>query len=578
MPDFLTLIKDFFQYKKLILSQRFLYFFLSSLITGMAYLAGYYLLMLAIFGGSVVLFWIAMWMFPWEKSYFAKVDQGFEQYDSDALKVLISNPPFLLSFPANIKFNLFKVNFYTMMATVDIKKAFETFQKLNEFYLLPEEKIQVTLRLAGFYHFVANVKMLKETLLKINENDLSSEQKFLYQLYKSFVKELNGDIDGAKNELYKLLENSPKNRQSQLFNNLARLEEMTGNTTQALHYYEKAGEALIQEPKPVLYHIIYHNLVIINAKLNKQEEAKRWMNIYESAVDKSILEVYIEYLNTQVFLARQLYDRILLVEAYKKMDLEIAPKLIRDRWLAHFISKIRMSYSDDINFQDNIMQAEFLFGELKALEFPKNYFAAKEIFHLLKNLAERNQIGSMGIFFEKVIAFMSDMNEIIKTYRKTLPDLAVGEQWFWLQEQNFLHKFVIFSKPDKENFEIYFREIQEMARIAKNYENSYFETKAFMIICDEYLAYCHSLEEKFCSDFQTIAIEALKKASTKMDENQDNYQFIEFLIPLGFYFKYIGLDIQKASSYLKLFEDKYIAITQYAPWIQKYYEDLKKYG
>ncbi len=504
------------------------------------------------------------------------MDQGFEQYDSDALKVLNSNPPFLLSCPANIKFNLFKVNFYTMMATFDIKKAFETFQKLNEFYLLPEEKIQVTLKLAGIYHSVGNIRMFNDTLLKINENDLSLEQKFLYQLYKSFVKELRGDIDGAKNELYQLLEDTPKNRQSQLFNNLARLEEMIGNTTQALHYYEKAGEALIQEPKPVLYHIIYHNLVIINAKLNKPEEAKRWMKIYESSINKSILEVYLECLNTKVFLARQLYDRILLVDAYEKMDFEIAPKLIRDRWLAHFISKLRMSYSDDINFQDNIMQAEFLFGELKALEFPKNYFAAKEIFHLLKNLAEQNQIGSMGIFFEKVIAFMSDMNEIIKTYRKTLPDLAVGEQWFWLQEQNFLRKFVIFSKPDKENFEIYFREIQEMARIAKNYENSYFETKAFMIICDEYLTYCHSFEENFCNDFQTIAIEALEKANTKIEENQDNYQFIEFLIPLAFYFKHIGKNIQKAHTYLQFFENKNIAIIQYSYWIQMYYEDLKK--
>lgn len=574
MPDLSSLIKDIIQYRKLILSQRFRYVFLLVGLAYIAYMAECYMSMLLLGIGAAIFFSIAMFMFPWEKSFFIKVDEAFAQYDLEKLKPLILNSPFLVSYSAKIKFLFAKVDFYKH-DTFDTQKIFDALQHVEEFYLLSDEKTRLYLKQAEVYHSVGNGMMLDVTIAELAGSELSDKENFLYQTLKSFSKELHGYINEAKNDLYKLQANVPKDRRSNLFNNIARLEEMTGNLTQALHYYEKAAEALMEKPKPILYHSIYHNLIIFNAKRNKLEEAKKWLQIYENAVDKSVLTVYLEYLNTQVLLARQLSDRGMLVEAYAKMSVEIEPKLSRERWLAHFISKLRMSYSDGMNFQENIMQAKFLFDELKVLEFPKNYFAAKEIFHILKELANNNQIGPMGGFFKDVIEFMSGMHEEIRSYRKTLPDLAVGEQWHWLEEQNFLRKLNMVSKPEQKQFDEFFRELFELARIASGYENSYFATKAYMVICDEYLAYCRVLGEQFCNDYNAIAIKALENASVIVESNKDNHQFAEFLVGLGYYFKHIGNDTQKANEYLNLFEEKHIAIMQFAPWFRNHYNDLK---
>lgn len=575
MSDTINLVEKFLQYKDLILSSRFKWLSIFVLLSYTAYYLEQNNPMTFFMIISTILFCNSVLLYPWEKSYLQKITASMNTYDRDLTKRLLDEQKYLwLSYAAKIKFELLKIQFNLSFrgSTSDI---FQSLKKLENMKLLQinGEYQKVILLKANVYRQVENIKMLEETLSKLASKDLQSNELPKYKFCESFLYEFNGNIEKAKDILLSLLEYKNIDK-ADLFNNIARLEEMQNNDVQAIHYYEKAYEVLLTNKDAGLFHIILHNLIVFNAKQNKNDIAFEWLKKYEILVDKKVLDQYSEFLNTQIVLARQLEDRILLLDGYSKLSSYVEPHLNRDDWLANFISKLRMSFNDNVNFDENMISAKNLFNELKELEFPKNYFAIKEIFHILKQLDEMGKLGLMRNFYFEVIDSIFSFENEIKQYRKNIPELAVSEQFFWMQEENFAYKIKLLREPSEIYFEDFFKEIKQLASYAKTYKNQYLEMKSYMMIVDEYIAYAQGLDGNFKNDFHTVANESLINCESLMQKNLDNIRFIEYLIPLGYYYSVMDSSQLKASEYLKLFQSKKINIIQYAHWQRFHYDKL----
>lgn len=579
--DFVELIEKIVKNSSYIFSKRFIFFFIFVAIGVILYYfdAKLYLLYATV-AVCIILFYHAIFLYPWELLYFKKLNGLIDSYQPEKAKKMLENKYYrfmLFSYVATIKYENSKLLYYITFSIGSAKEVFDSLRILSSKKLLEinGEKQSFDLWKVTIYRVYGNIKLLEETLSQINSEKLKPNQLLWYKVSESYLCEFNGDIDGAKNLLIPLL-SKERLDQATLYNNLARLEEMQENYMESLRYYEKAYDAFLREPHKDFDNVICHNLILQNAKLGKKDEAVKWLHKYEETVDKKNYAQYLEFLNTQVLLARQLSDRILLLDGYSKMDIYIAPFLERKMWLAHFISKLRMSFNDGVDFGKNILGARNLFDEIVEQKFPENYFALKEIFYILKQLDEANQLNDLLGFYQKVATSVFSLKKDVLEYRKALPNLAVTEHFFWLTQENFLNKIKLAQAPNKENFTSFFNEIEQIKNYATTYDNIYYVVRANMMIVDEYLAYSKALNNTFRSDFFDLAKNVLNEAEDIFKNNLKNPMFHEYVIPIAFYHMKFN-DKNKAKKYWDIFHNQQKQnILQYATWAKMFYIELKQ--
>ena len=576
MPDLITIVEKFIQYKELILSERFVWFSVFVILTTVAYYLKQNTPLIVFSLVSIILFVNGTILYPWEKVYFNKINETIDNYDYDKSKELIENTPFLISYSSKVKYDLLKIQYYLTFES-DPKNLFKSVESLKNKYLLSinDEEIKFVLSKINIYKRFENIKLIQELLEQIDSSKLKGSNLLSYKLAESFLLEYNGDIAQAKDLLISLLDSNDIDKVL-LYNAIGRLDELQSNYKQAIIYYEKSFEYLEKKPQAKYFHTVLHNLIIVNTRVGGINKSKEWLHTYESMLDKNNLSQYLEFLNTQLLLARQLRDRVLLLESYSNMSIFIEPKLDEDRWMAHFSSKLRMSFNDGVNFDENLISAKNLFPKIKSLEFPKNYLISKEIFYILKSLDEHGKLGPMKDFYLEIIQYLTSFVKTIHEHKKQLPDLALIEQFSWLSEENLLMKLYLSQELKKSNFENLFADIEQMKQYSVTYKNQYLTVKANMMIVDEFIAYSKGLGSKFKDDFEQKAIQALKDAEPDIKKKKNNPRYFEFFIPTAYYYIELFKNKDKAREYVELFESKRISVEQYAQWQRFYYDSVLK--
>lgn len=572
--DTITLLEKVYHYKDILFSKRFIGFFISFVLGLLAYCFEMHEGLLVFGCLCFVFFYNAVLPYPWEKYHLDKIKMYIQECNYDKAEELLESKYFFISSKSKIEYSFLYLEFCSVFGC-DARKEFEIIDKLSSTKLLTinNEYIDFILLKTIVYRKQHNIKLLNETLDLLDPKKLNTKQLLLYTFNKSFLLETDGKIGEAKSILLSLLDN-PKNKYITLYNNIARLEEMQINQKEAIRYYEKAYDLIHDTTKFIHYSVIFDNLVLYYAKLKNTEKANHWFLRYEEKIDKNNVFVYNRFLNTQVSFAREIRDRALLLDAYSKMRLFVEPNLSRDKWIAYFISKLRMSFNDNINFDENIISAKNIFNELKSQEFPKNYFALKEIFFILKQLAAINKIGPLGSFFDEVIKEMQMFISIVPRYRKSLPDMAIGEHFTWLKEEHALCKFKIMARPSKETFTLFFDGFDEL----RNYVSTYYNTRAVVEVelglVDEYIAYSKDANISFQNDFKHLAVESLGKADKIIQKNKQNPIYYEAFISVAYYYLALMDDKKKAKEYLDIFHSKNIATTHFALWLRDYYVEI----
>ena len=207
----------------------------------------------------------------------------------------------------------------------------------------------------------------------------------------------------------------------------------------------------------------------------------------------------------------------------------------------------------------------------------KNYFSIKEIFSILNIIiSNKGNLSGLEHLDNKTLAFMNKIIPDIKNYRKSIPNLAFSEQWFWLSEIINLQKLSFTNKVSYKKINNFFNSLTELLRYAIDYENIFYEAKSYMIVCDEYIAYSKLLDKRFANDFRDFAEESIDNAVNIVKSNKNNPLFYEYFLPTSYYLKKIRNDDKQAKKFLELFEEKKISPHHYALWLKQYYFDLKE--
>lgn len=573
--DIITLIEKSVEYHSTLKTQRFRWVFV---FVALSFLLFYFSLENIAYASLCMLGFVFFWYFfllPWEKYYFKKLKNTYDDFEIDKLKTLLNKHSVFISYSAKIKKHIASIDFHQYLDNIeDIDKSISF---LNDQYLLPREKILYLFAKARMYLHFDNIKRLNETLKELKPLNISSDLLLDYNIIEAEYLSRSGYQNQAKTLLLKTIEDNPKSKLITIYNNLANFEERACNFTQALHYYEKAFDLLKQKPKAVYFNTVLHNLIILNFQQNNIEDANNWLHTYSSLVNKYKIDEYINFLNTKVIVARQTTDRELLYNTYQEMDNAI--KIQQDseqNKLIFFISKLRMSYNDNIEYEKNLFEAQNLFDNIKNLAFPSSYYLTKEIYFILNDLSRNSIIHPDDDFLMQVEKFILEQSKLIKNYRKKIPDWAVNAHFFWLQELNNIQRLMPPKIYKKDFFVNFFGQIEELINFASEYEVPYLEIKAHLIYCDEYLGYLQNYGKKIEVDFCISTKKHLHLASRLLDNCLHNSIFFEFLIPIGIYFFKIENNTKKALEYKEVFESKKISITHFAKWQRNYYSELLK--
>ena len=202
MPDLITIVEKFIQYKELILSERFVWFSIFIILTTVAYYLKQNTPLIVFSLVSIVLFLNAIALYPWEKAYFNKTNESIDNYDYDKSKELIENTPFLISYSSKVKYDLLKIQYYLTFES-DPKNLFKSVEYLKNKYLLSinYEEIKFVLSKINIYKRFENIKLIQELLEQIDSSKLKGSNLLSYKLAESILLEYNGDIAQTKDLL-----------------------------------------------------------------------------------------------------------------------------------------------------------------------------------------------------------------------------------------------------------------------------------------------------------------------------------------------------------------------------------------
>ena len=578
MADFIALIKTLYENRRLVLSKRFgpvaaMLFVL----LGVRYLecSAWVWAPLIFLGVSLLL---RSWVIPLhEKQWLGKCAALIQSCDYPAAEACLETTPAFLGPPAEFEWASRKVQFFA--ATCDLVKEHEAVQQLKTLALLPSEQHECRLAEASMYFRSGNYRRFCEMLNKVNkETPFDDKSNAQYHLLSSHKKEIEGDYSAAKAEIECLLEEDANGtHNTSAYNNLARLEELQGNELQAVHYYEKARDLLRSHPAANLYPLVYHNLVMHLARTGKVPNAKALLEEYSAAIDTRVTPQYLEYLNTQIHLARELNDLPMLLNAYALVDLHIKPKLKQDEWMAQFISELRTRANDQIGLNEHLLKTELLFDDLTCLPFPKDYFVLKELFGVLRQLADTNQLGPMKGLYERTLSALSTAAPKIDAFRKTIPDALLEPHFYWISQKIELHKRTPTTPADynKAFFDSLFGQLQELARITSDKDNSRLQIHALVMLCDEYAAYSRHMSAQFCAGYQPLAQESLQQANHLLQSRSADPALFQYMIGLAWCEWKINASAERANYWVNLFEAKNISLRHYAVWLRQKHAEVK---
>ena len=578
MSDFITLIKALCKHRTLVLSKRF-----GPVVAALLVLQGSrYLECSAWVWGPLTFLCVflllrSLVILPHEKQWLSKCVALIKSCDYPAAEACLDATPAFLGPPAQFKWTSRKLRLFA--ATGDLVKEHEAIQQLKKLALLSGEQHKCRLAEASMYVRSGNYRRFCEMLDKVNkETPFDDKSNAQYHLLSSHKKEIEGDYAAAKAEIECLLEEDANGtHNASAYNNLARLEELQGNELQAVHYYEKARDLLRSHPAANLYPLVYHNLVMHLARTGKVSNAKALLEEYSAAIDTRVTQQYLEYLNTQIHLARELNDLPMLLNAYALVDLHIKPKLKQDQWMAQFVSELRTRANDQIGLHEHLIKTELLFDDLTYLPFPKDYFVLKELFGVLGQLADANQLGPMKGLYERTLSALSATAPKMDAFRKTIPDALLEPHFYWISQKIELHKRTPTTPADYNQafFDSLFGQLQELARITEDKDNSRLQIHALVTLCDEYATYSQHMSSQFKADYQRLAQESLQEANHLLQSRSADPTLFEYMISLAWCEWKINASAERTNYWVNLFEAKNINLRHYAVWLRSKHAEVK---
>jgi len=522
----------------------------------------------------------AVLILPHENKWLKRTERLINECSFEEAEHTLKAPPRFIGFATRMR--RLEMIVRLKIETGKLTEAYAILANAERGALLPEERISVRLRKANVLFHAGNHASFRKELGALDSMvPDSGPQRFCYSLLKSHQHELEGNYASAKMLLEDAMELEPLPKYVAVaLNNLARLEDAQGNDTNAQSYYERGWQILRANPLPLLYPIVAHNLLLKYARKGNAEKALKLLDEYRSAISTGNTEQYLQYLNDQLHLARQLGNRPLLLDDYERAERDLKPRLDKRQRLALTVSGLRMRLNDGIGFAEHLNEALNLFDEYQDLP-PSDRF---QILSELVTVIEQGRSELNGWDFrepaQRTIAALVAMEEEVAAQLRNIPPALPSVRDTWYGHKLRLHKLKIqlaAPRVSHSAVEEMFRLLCERRQVWADKGNPEGEIKALIVLCDEYVAYARQLNRQFAEDYRSIAEQALADAGKILESQWPHPAMHQYALGIAYFYWQIANDRESAALWVYRFESLKLNVTHYAKWLREYYKGVKKW-
>lgn len=525
-------------------------------------------------------------MLPHEKRFFRKVQRHLDRMEYETVITLLDSRREWLMTPAAICKNLiFRVK--KCLQSNDWLGAYHNLNRLAKHAMLPDEKELYLELFACLYYNMQNHRDLlaMEELLRDEFGFANDPDRCL--LLKSFCREVKGEIAGAKAVIERALNHTtdPAERIS-LYNNLARLEKLSGNKQEQLSHLTNAYTILKSNYFPHLFPIVYHNLLILYAKTGEKSEAIRVLAEYESAIDKNNLQQYLGYTNDALHMARELGDQAIIdkVHTLDKGLISLASEQERFTIRVH---ELRMVRNGNQSFPDYMAVIKDLLSGLEILPAEEQVLALVEIIHDIENelkdaLAKNAQLGDnkrlsdLHYLHQSACRQLVAKHHIVDQKLLEIPPALFFMRQEWLKKRHSILKTSISlaEKPSKQSFVQLFDQLEERVRLCHDKSSVHEEVSALIVICDEFVAYRDNIGGEFHRDFIGVALNAYRRADQITRGQVNSPRFCDLMLGLAYFAWKLGNDKNLATFWLRQADRHIHSMLHYAVWLRRQRQEI----
>jgi tetratricopeptide (TPR) repeat protein len=588
MKDIFTLLEKLYAHKEYAVSRRFLPVVVVSVFAIVATVIGlgdiapnpvFKTVALSLSIALIGVLWVsATLVLPHERRWLKHAKEMIEDCDFEEARRTLSSPPPLIGFAARIK--RMEALVYLKMEIGDLFAAYSCLLDAEQRTLMPDERyslqqVRATLMFkAGNYE--AFVKVLGDLSSEISKSGLL---RFRNALLNSHVHELRGQFPEAKALLEEANEIAPEPKLVAVaFNNLARLEDMQGNDTNAQSYYERAWQVLRVNPMPKLYPVVGHNLLIKYGRNSAVEKALNLLNEYRAMVLPSNTQQYLQFLNDQVHLARQLGNRAMLLETYECIERVLKPKTNKSELFARNVSELRMRFSDGLPVADQLVASIALLDENMDLTAENRIHVLRELLGVLKQCNARVDGKDFSDIQGRVITELLLMEVEIDLHLRDTPPVLPSIRDVWYGHKLEICKIKMgqsaprFSRSD---FDKMFNLLHQRQQVWADKGNPEGELDALMVICDEFVTYAGPLGPQFAIDYGTMAKQSLKNAAEVLAIHWPHPSVQRHALGVAYFYWQLENDKEGAELWLLRFEKLGLNPAHYAPWFRKWHTEVQ---
>ncbi len=493
---------------------------------------------------------------------------------------------------AKIKIGLLKVGFYK--SQFELVESYRILQEILKMPLLPFERVELEIELMQLLYKSGNIKAVKNKLDSLKSRKLSLNQKVYCLITEAELYLFNSEFQKAKDllEEYLILENIPTNSKIMIFHTIGIAETQLQNFDAAITIYRQIWNE-IKKIKNFFgqAEITIDNLIFTYLKLNKQKEAKDFLNELNTIKIENNIHHQVAFSNIKLNIARQLNDRVALIENYQEAEKEIFTKLTGETKFSYIVHSLRMHWNDNIDFEKAFKNIKKAFFEVKDLTSIKRMNAIKEVLGTVKQALRKNpENRECFIFYNWLILELERLEpEIDKLLEDTPVVLPSSKRVLISFKIEIIKNKIAYMSLDINLFESLFNLLKEQVSLWQGMQNPMEYLHELMIIIDDYIAYKEQFQlantdetksdfiNEFESKFLPLVTSSLNEAEKILEGKENNIYYLDKLI--GFSYFYYCLNIRKdlAKKYIYTFDESKQSIEHYAIWLREQYKQVKKW-
>ncbi|WP_131826348.1 hypothetical protein [Salinivibrio costicola] len=529
-------------------------------------------------------------MLPHESAWLSEAWTQTEQLNFNQALATLTREPACSGYSAKLKARMLQVRILLRMG--DHLKAQKTLATIDTTALLKRESIRLDGLRAFFYQCTGDVKSFYQAVEKFADADISIDTE--YTLLKADALLTEGSIEAARECLEKRI-NGTQTPESlyKLYNNLAQCDDRFGLREQKLTHLRQAWREWKKRPEPNAIEYLIHNLAIEMVRNSELKNAKELLNEVLSLINQSQPEQILMWHNVVIDTAREAQSVELLKVAYATFE-EHFPhwNCTAAQKLTVKITRLRMYFNDGLqsDTKDFVAQIGEIFDELYLLSASEQLSALKEISHnitqvILTNKGQRSVIAELNGLLDRCDSIAIALSDTVKAQLETLPPALVNQRIHWLGLQHYLEKIRIRQSTasfPKQALESLFKCQKESAELHQSKRIHRVAIHAWMIICDEYVAYLDqffSHKPSWAIDLkeqhQDTAISALYAAEEILNERRVSGGFEEVMVGVAYFYLKLFDDKAAAQYWMSQFDEGNWSLQHYAQWFRDMYSWVK---